>query len=455
MFKHTHHKITLAIAAIATFPVFALTASAQTINEDIKLSPADGSSGDWFGKSIAIDNGTIAVGSYTDNDNGQNSGSAYLFDSSTSMQLFKLLPDDGGPTDLFGNSIAIDNGIVAVGAIWENNNTTGTITGSAYLFDSTTGKQLFKIRPDDVGRNDEFGISIALDNGILAVGSWGDNDNGFDSGSAYLFDASTGEQLFKLLPSDGAENDGFGYSISINNGLVGIGAYGDDDNGESSGSVYLFDASTGKQILKLLPNDGDEGDLFGYSIDIANNLIAIGARSDTARGVNSGSAYLFNASTGAQLFKLIASDGAHADRFGTSIAIDHDVVAVGARQANDLGNDSGSAYLFDVSTGAQLYKLLPSDGAANDSFGHSIAIENGIISVGANKNNNSGSAYVFTTPRTCAIDLNNDNTLNFLDVSAFITALTNDDPIADFNNDNRWNFFDVSAFLSAFAQGCP
>jgi len=58
-------------------------------------------------------------------------------------------------------------------------------------------------------------------------------------------------------------------------------------------------------------------------------------------------------------------------------------------------------------------------------------------------------------PITCSQDLNQDGTLNFFDVSAFISALTNQDPIADFNNDQHFNFFDVSAFLTSFAAGCP
>lgn len=64
-----------------------------------------------------------------------------------------------------------------------------------------------------------------------ANGSGRDDDNGLNSGSAYLFDASTGEQLFKLLPSDGEINDLFGYSVAISNGIVAVGSNGDDDKG--------------------------------------------------------------------------------------------------------------------------------------------------------------------------------------------------------------------------------
>ena len=56
----------------------------------------------------------------------------------------------------------------------------------------------------------------------------------------------------------------------------------------------------------------------------------------------------------------------------------------------------------------------------------------------------------------CAPDLAEPyDELNFFDVSAFLTAFGNMEPIADINNDGAYNFFDVSAFLAAFGDGCP
>lgn len=55
----------------------------------------------------------------------------------------------------------------------------------------------------------------------------------------------------------------------------------------------------------------------------------------------------------------------------------------------------------------------------------------------------------------CLADLTKDGSLDFFDVSAFLTAFGNSDPIADFSGDGSFDFFDVSAFLSAFSAGCP
>jgi len=52
------------------------------------------------------------------------------------------------------------------------------------------------------------------------------------------------------------------------------------------------------------------------------------------------------------------------------------------------------------------------------------------------------------------VDFNNDGTLDFFDISAFLTLFSNNDPQADITNDNQFDFFDISAFLSAFSSGC-
>ncbi len=403
----------MTIAAVVLSAVLGATASGQILNQDLKLLPDDGAAGDRFGWSVAIADGVVAVGAIWDDDNGSNSGSAYLFDASTGAQLAKLLPDDGAAGDRFGGSITIGDGIVAVGA------------------------------PRD--------------------------DNEFSSGSAYLFDASTGVQIAKLLPDDGAAGDNLGWSIAIADGLVAVGAVFDDDNGSDSGSVYLFNASTGAQIAKLLPDDGAAGDWFGLSIAMAGGLVAVGARLDADNGSSSGSAYLFHASTGDQIAKLLPDDGAAGDNFGTSIAIADGVVTVGdgvvaVRAHLDDNNESdfGSAYLFDASTGAQLAKLLPNDGAADDKFGFSIAIGDGVVAVGAHLDDDngsgSGSAYLFFDTNPCSpADLAIPfNVLNFDDVLSFLVAFGSMDPAADIAPAfGVFDFDDVLAFLTAFGAGCP
>ncbi len=328
-------------------------------------------------------------------------------------QLFKLLPNDAAQQDEFGISVGISGETAIVGA--HRNDDFGSSSGSAYLFDTTTGQQLFKLLPDDGASGDRFGRSVAISGATAIVGAYLDDDacpgDPFcNSGSAYLFDLSDPEnpvQLFKLLANDGAAGDRFGRSVAISGSIAIVGAYANDDIGTDSGSAYLFDITTGAQIVKLLPNDGSGGDNFGWSVAIGGPpgkpVTIIGTPLDNdVNVVDVGSVYVFDISDPAnptQLFKLLAEDGAVQDEFGISVAINGATAIVGSPFHDDNGNSSGAAYLFDTTTGQQITKLLPNDGAADDRFGNSVAISGPTAIVGAllddDNGSASGSAYLF------------------------------------------------------------
>ncbi len=372
----------------------ALTAFSEVIPEDNKILPDDGVTGDDFGYSIALDSGVVAVGAKDEGEQGSRAGSAYLFDLNTGAQLFKLQPDDGADHDRFGVSIAIEGGITVVGSFESNAPYNGS--GSAYLFDVSTGSQLYKLVPSDVTSNKAFGFSVDIDNGLVAVSAVGDGTNGAYSGAAYIFDAETGAQLHKLLPDDGAASDGFGQSIAIENGLVVVGSYHDDDNGSNSGSAYLFDAQTGDQLAKLLPEDGNSSDEFGISADIENNTVVIGARYEY---YGFGAVYLFDATTYAQTVKIKPNELAQNTDFGSVVAISNNIVAVGENRSNLNYDRAGSVFLFDAITGEQISRHQPSDALVNHYFGKSVALENGILVSGAVGDQDNGFAagamYVF------------------------------------------------------------
>ena len=384
------------LLATAAFILSPAAAQADLGDQLFKLLPNDNAAGDWFGFSVAISGTTAIVGALQDDDNGNNSGSAYLFDTTTGQQIAKLLPDDGAAGDGFSR-VAISGTTAVVGARGDDDN--GPNSGSAYLFDATTGWQIAKLLPNDGAAGELFGASVATSETTAIVGAWGDDDNGFTSGSAYLFDTTTGQQIAKLLPDDGAAGDWFGISVAISGATAIVGAYRNDDNGPTSGSAYLFDTTTGQQIAKLLPDDGASGDYFGYSVAIGGTTAIVGARHDDDNGADSGSAYLFDTASGRQIAKLLPNDGAAGDGFGISVAISGTTAIVGAYQDDDGGDKSGSAYLFDAATGQQIAKLLPDDGAADDVFGISVAISSTSAIVGAvwadNNGFRSGSAYLF------------------------------------------------------------
>jgi hypothetical protein len=163
--------------------------------------------------------------------------------------------------------------------------------------------------------------------------------------------ALTPIEVAKLIASDGASNDLFGTSVAVDGDTALIGA-SDDDNGDHSGSAYVFTRSAGvwTEQAKLTASDGATYDNFGYAISVDGDTALIGAFGDDDNGENSGSAYIFtrNAGVWTEQAKLTASDGANGDYFGDSVAMDGDTALIGALFDYDIGPDSGSAYVFSL-----------------------------------------------------------------------------------------------------------
>jgi hypothetical protein len=409
---------------LAIFMGSTLTAMADGGTQEFKLLPGTGSFGAMFGSCVAISGSMVVVGAPLDDDNGYASGAAYLFNAGTGQFVFKLLPSDGLTLARFGSSVAISGTTVVIGAPTDDVN--GSASGSAYVFDATTGQQLDKLVPNDAAAGDLFGISIAIAGSVAVIGAERDDDKGVDSGSVYLFDVTTGLQSNKLLASDGAAIDLFGHSVAISASIIVVGVFGDDDNGVDSGSALVFDASTGAELFKLLPSDGAAGDQFGFSVAVDGSDALVGAFQADDNGGESGSAYLFDANTGQMDLELLPSDGVAGDYFGFSVALSGGLALVGSMHDGDLGPESGSAYLFETAVGLQLGKLVPSDGDQFDNFGSSIALEGTTAILGAEADEDAGllagSAYLFdVTSVQASVVARNGTGLN----ASILTSLTN------------------------------
>ena len=137
--------------------------------------------------------------------------------------------------------------------------------GAVYpvVVDPLIAVQEAKLLASDGVAGDYFGRTVALSGETALVGSYGDDDQGSNSGSAYVFVRSGGvwSQEAKLLPTDGLTNGYFGYSVALSGETALIGSFRDNDQGSSSGSAYVFVRSGGawSQQAKLLPNDGEIG----------------------------------------------------------------------------------------------------------------------------------------------------------------------------------------------------
>ena len=366
---------------------------------------SDGAAGDLFGYSVSISGDTAVVGAWADDGN---KGSAYVFvrSGATWSKEAKLTADDRATDDSFGGSVSISGDTVVVGAGGDDINGK-TNAGSAYVFvrTGTTWSQEAKLIASDGAGSDMFGFSVSIDGDTVVVGAMGeDPSNIANAGSAYVFvrSGTTWSEEQKLIAGDAAMFDMFGNSVSISGDTAVVGASLDWNNSKK-GSAYVFlrTGTTWSQQAKLIASDAAAEDYFGISVSISGDTAVVGAHWDDSK---KGSAYVFvrSGTTWSQEQKLTAgSDGAAGDYFGMSVSISEDTVVVGAHQDDDTYGQSGAAYVFVRSgtTWSKETKLKASDCAPSDLFGYSVSINGDTIAVGAHYDDddgdNSGSAYVY------------------------------------------------------------
>jgi uncharacterized repeat protein (TIGR01451 family) len=371
---------------------------------------ADGAAGDQFGVSVSLAGDRALIGTRSDDDNGSGSGSAYVFDfdGTSWSETAKLTASDGAASDYFGWSVSLSGDRALIGAHRDDEN--GSDSGSAYVFDfdGSTWSETAKLTASDGAALDHFGWSVSLLGDRALIGAYRDEDNGFLSGSAYVFDfnGTSWSETDKLTANDGAAGDEFGYSVSLSGDRALIGAYLDDDNGTNSGSAYVFDfnGTSWSETDKLTASDGAASDNFGWSVSLSGDRALIGANRDDDRGTDSGSAYVFDFSgtSWSETSKLTPTDGAAGDFFGSSISLSGNRALISAHFDDDSGSDSGSAYVFDFdgTSWSETSKLKPSDGAAADRFGNSVSLSGDRALIGAygddDRGSDSGSAYAFS-----------------------------------------------------------
>jgi hypothetical protein len=380
--------------------------------EKQRFLPGDEVVEDYFGFSVSINGNNAIVGAYGDDDNGDNSGSACIFHWSGVIweHTQKIKASDGAARDSFGGSVSINGDYAIVGAKGDDN-INGTDAGAVYIFhwNGSSWEQQQKLIASDGSADDRFGCSVSINGDYAIVGAYDDEEKGEKSGSAYIFHwdgLSWGDEK-KLTASDGAEYDYFGCSVSINGDYAVVGADGDDnDNGTDAGSAYIFQKVGTEWVEQetLKSDDGAADDNFGDSLSISGDYVIIGAYGDDDKGENSGSAYIFhwNSTEWEQQQKLTASDGAANDYFGNSVSIRGDYAIVGALYDDDSGPSSGTAYIFyrnGTTWIEQKQKLTASDGENYDLFGRSVSMGEDYAIVGADYNDDkgdeSGAAYIF------------------------------------------------------------
>lgn len=224
-----------------------------------------------------------------------------------------------------------------------------------------------------------------------------------------VFAQLSATEIDRIFASDAAQGDSYGYAVDVDGDRAVIGARFDDDAGNGSGAayVYLRDTQTGlwEEEHKLVMTGADASDNFGSSVAIDGDVIVVGAPNDDINeGSNfHGSAHVFKRGPGgwdAGVELLPLDSDTFYQNYGISVDIDNGTIVVGVAYDNDKGTASGSAYVYEFLTGIwqRTGKLLPPTTESNQNFGWSVAIDTDTIVIGAPHWTVSGvgSAYVFT-----------------------------------------------------------
>ena len=401
---------------------------------ETKLKANEGTSEAYFGNSVDLNGSHILVGAFGDSKNGRGYGSAYVFNfTKDAWNETRLNSGDGSGGDRFGYSVSLLGDRALIGAY--NDNEAGLYSGSAYIFDNIgTSWTKVKLLPSDGVSGAEFGYSVSLSANRALIGAPGDNENGSFSGAAYIFDLIEGSWVeTKLTASDGSALDEFGHSLSLFNNRALVGAWKNDDNGPDSGSAYVYEFVDGIWVeTKIVPSDNTYDDFFGNAVSIYNDQLLIGAFKD-----GFGSAYKYHLINNSWIeTKLTASDSIPGSRFGATVSLYEDRALIGA-----FNNNVGSAYIFDfIGTNWVETKLTASDGIGFDQFGSSLSLEGDRILIGTNNNilDVPGSVYLYNLmdgnwieTKLFAIDANaNDSFGKAVDLSnnrAVLGAYLDDD----------------------------
>ncbi|RME26410.1 MAG: hypothetical protein D6806_06325, partial [Deltaproteobacteria bacterium] len=327
----------------------------------------------------------------------------------------KLMPFHGTDFDLFGSSVSVDGNYAVVGSTWANVGSNSN-QGLAQIFHLTNGNwepEAVLTAPDG-GANDNFGHSVAISGDTVVVGAPFNTSPSIPSqGAAYVFvrNGKVWSLQAKLTVPGGSPDERLGWSVSISADTVVVGAYLDDiGTNTDQGSAYVFvrNGTSWSQQAKLLASDGASGDKFGSSVSISGDTIVVGSyQDDIGTNTDQGSAYVFvrNGTGWIEKAKLVAPDGATSDAFGASVAVSGQTVAVGAHTDDIASNqDQGSVYVFvGTSTGWNLQaKLVAADGGQSTYFGKSVHLEGDTLAVGTPGDNavsNSGQGSVYTFVR--------------------------------------------------------
>ena len=301
------------------------------------------------------------------------------------------------PSDKSGSSVSVstDGSIVAIGAPLNDGN--GDRSGHVRIYENIGGAWT-QIGADIDGEAayDSSGgsVSLSADGSIVAIGAGGNDENGNGSGHVRVYENTGGvwTQIGQDIDGEAAlDNSGFSVSLSADGSILAIGAPFNDENGTSSGHVRIYQNTGGTWIQIGIDIDGESHDELGFSVSLSadGGIVAIGARIFGYVRVyeNTGGTWI---QIGADIEGEASQDWSG---WSVSLSADGSIVAIGAYGNDGNGIDSGHVRIYQNTGGVWTQIGADIDGeAAGDNSGDSVSLsaDGSIVAIGASGNDGNG-----------------------------------------------------------------
>ena len=382
------------------------------VTEIQKISPLDSTSGDLFGYSVDVSNTSMIVGAYADDDTGDSSGTATIYERQLNswVEAAKLIGDDTTSFDKFGYSVAIEGSLAVVGAPGNAAVNAFSRIGAVYIFERQVDGswlQQAKLIVPTVELGDDYAKSVAISGNTVVVGA-----SGTFSTSAYVFERNTDGSWSEALRLYDNSVSRFGYSVAVDTDRIVIGALLSTLTTVSA-PVTLFERQTDGSWLETskisVPQTTTSNAPveFGRSVAVSGNKIIVGSDADAA--------YIFEQQADLSWLQtrvLTRPAGYYKNyNFGRVVDIKVNRAVVGDTYAT--ATNRGMAHIYEKQTNDQwIYQIgfIQSDEESN-AFGNALSLNNDTVVSGANNSNlNAGATYVFDIPNSPA------STANFFDI---------------------------------------
>lgn len=365
-------------------------------SESQTLSSNPVSLGAEYGHSVALSAGTLAVGAWMDPTTGYQHGSIHIYVDVGGTWTFqqKIVEPFQGSQYRLGENLALQGDRLAVGSSWDAQDQYQSGAVRVYERVGSTWSQVVKLKGTNVAYNRNLGRSIALDGDTIVAGASYECCATSPAGNAYVFRrvGGTWTQEAMLSGVGTGASDAFGHAVAIDGdrlvvGQPGLGYAG----GNTRGSVHVFtrSGSTWTQSQRIEGPSTGSHHFFGQSVALAGSTLVVGVPGTPAPGgtqSRSGRVDVFELVAGSfvPVATLAANDASENDRFGESLALDADVLVVGA-PGYEYASGLGGAYVFERNAGVWSLrtKLVSSIRSSGGELGTSVAVDGTDVAVGS------------------------------------------------------------------------